>query len=189
MTRGIAIVCALGLTAALLLGYLVLRKRHAERLRAEQAVAEQANKPAPPPQIQLFADDAMIKGSQVLLGGTVVNISAEKLTNVSVVLELRRRKDNVSETRTLQVEPRDLAPQEQGRYSVTVPSGDYRETRVIHIKSGARADEVAFKILPGAQRPLEKPTQTTKTIIVKPSPRRDKGEEFINTPDNPVTIP
>lgn len=189
MTRGIAIICALGLTAALLLGYMMLRKRHAERLRAEQAAQEQATKPAPPPQIQLFVDDAMIKGSQVVLGGTIVNISGEKLTNLSVELELKRRKDNRSETRTLQVEPRDLSPQEQGRYSVTVPSEDYRETRVLHIKSGSRTDEVAFKILPGAQRPLERPTQTTKTIIVKPSPRRGKGEEFINTPDTPVTIP
>src|SRR4051794_20487486 len=92
-TRSIAIVFALGLTGALLLGYLVLRKRHAERLRAEQAAKTQAVKPAPSPQIQLFVDDAMIKGSQAVLGGTVLNISGEKLSDLAIELELKRRKD------------------------------------------------------------------------------------------------
>jgi hypothetical protein len=189
MPRVIAIICALGLTAALLLGYLVLRRRHAERLQAEQAAQTQAAKPAPSPLFQLFVDDAMIKGPQAVLGGTVLNISGEKLTDLSIELELKRRKDGVSELRTLQVEPHDLAPQEQGRYSLSVPSGDYRETRVLHLKSGSRTGEIAFKIVPGAQRPPERLPQTTKTIIVKPPPRRGKGEEFINTPDTPVTVP
>ncbi len=189
MTRGIAILCALGLTAALLTGYLLLRRRHAERLQAEQAAQTQAAKPAPTPQLQLFVDDAMIKGTQAVLAGTALNISGEKLTDLSVELELKRRKDGVSELRTLQVEPHDLAPQEQGRYSLSVTSGDYRETRVLHIKSGSRSGEIAFKIVPGAQRPPERLPQTTKTIIVKPTPRRGKGEEFINTPDTPVTVP
>lgn len=190
MTRGIAILCALGLTAALTLGYLALRKRHAEKLRAEQQAAQaQEPKPAPSPLLQLFVDDAMIKGSQAVLGGTVLNISGEKLTGISVELELKRRKDGGTETRTLTVEPRDLSPQEQGRYSLSVPSGDYRETRVLHIRGGnGGAGEIAFKMLPGAQRPPEKPPET-KVTIVKPSPKRGKGEEFINTPDTPVKIP
>ncbi|MBV9211087.1 MAG: hypothetical protein JOZ52_10685 [Acidobacteria bacterium] len=188
-TRGIAILCALGLTAALTMGYLVLRKRHAEKVRAEeQAAAVQEAKPAPAPLLQLFVDDAMIKGSQAVLGGTLLNISGGKLTDLSVELELKRRKDGSSETRMLSIEPRDLDPQEQGRYALTVPSGDYRETRVIHIRSGASPNEIAFKMLPGAQRPPEKPRET-KVNIVKPTPKRGKGEEFINTPDTPVKIP
>jgi hypothetical protein len=172
------------------MGYLVLRKRHAEKLRAEQQAAQaQEAKPAPTPLLQLFVDDAMLKGSQAVLGGTILNISGEKLTDLSVELELKRRKDGGSETRTLTVEPRELSPQEQGRYTLSVPSGDYRETRVLHIRSGnSGAGEIAFKMLPGAQRPPEKPPET-KVTIVKPSPKRGKGEEFINTPDTPVKIP
>src|SRR6267143_1492704 len=45
---------------------------------------------------------------------------------------------------------------------------------------------IPFKTLPGAQRPLEK-TPDGKTIVVsRPRPR---GEEFINTPDNPAKVP
>jgi hypothetical protein len=189
MTRGIAIACALGLTAALTMGYLMLRKRHAERLRAEQQAAQaQEAKPAPSPLLQLFVDDAMIKGAQAVLGGTVLNISGEKLTDLSVELELKRRKDSGSEIRTLIVEPRELSPQEQGRYALNVPSGEYRESRVLHIRSGGGSGEIPFKMLPGAQRPPEKPPETKVTAVKQP-PKRGKGEEFINTPDTPVKIP
>ncbi len=188
-TRGIAFLFAIGLTAALLAGYMFLRWRHAERLRKEQAAQNQQIKPAPVPVLQIFLDDAMIKGSSAVLGGTIVNISKEKLTGLSVELELKRRKDGSSEMRTINVEPRDLEPEQQGRYSVSVPSGEYRESRVLHIKSDNHSGEVAFKTAPGAQRPPERIPQTGKTIIVKPSPSRGKGEEFINTPDNPVRVP
>ena len=188
-TRSVAFLCALGLTAALLIGYMALRWRHAERLRAEKAAQEQAIKPAPIPEIQVFLDDAMIKGSQAVLGGTIQNISKSPLTNLSVEMELKRRKDGVSEVRSLPVEPRDLAPDEQGRFSLTVTSGAFRESRVLHIKSSTRSGEIAFKTVPGAQRPPERLPETSRTIVIKPTPRREKGEEFINTPDNPTTVP
>ena len=189
LTRGIAILCALGLTASLLIGYLILRRRHAERLRAEQAAQTQAVKPAPVPVLQLFIDDAMIKGSQAVLGGTVQNISVEKQTGLTVSVELKRRKDGAAEVRSVPLEPRDLEPEAFGRYSLTVPSGEYRESRVLQIKSDRHSGELAFKTSHGSQRPPERLPQTGKTIIVKPSPSRGKGEEFINTPDNPVKVP
>ncbi len=189
LTRGIAILFALGLTAALLIGYMLLRRRHAERLHREQAAQTQPDKPAPVPLLQLFMDDAMIKGSQAVLGGTVQNISKEKQTGLLIELELKRRKDGVAEVRSVHLEPRELEPEAQGRYSLTVPSGMYRESRVLHIKSDKHPGEIAFKTSPGAQRPPERLPQTGKTIIVKPSPSRGKGEEFINTPDNPVRVP
>jgi hypothetical protein len=157
-------------------------------LRREQAAQTPAAKPVPSPEVQLFVDEAMIKGSQAVLAGTLQNISQEKLSDITVELELKRRKDGALETRTLPLEPRDLAPDAQGRYALTVPSGEYRESRVLHIKTSSRAHEVAFKTAPGAQRPPERP-QASKTIVVAPSPRRGKGEEFINTPDNPVAVP
>jgi hypothetical protein len=188
-TRGVAFLFAIGLTAALLAGYMFLRWRHAERMRKEQAAQTQPAKPAPVPVLQVFLDDAMIKGSSAVLGGTLVNISKEKLTGLSVELELKRRKDGSSEMRTINVEPRDLEPEQQGRYSLSVPSGEYRESRVLQIKSDNHSGEMAFKTAPGAQRPPERLPQTGKTIIVKPAPSRGKGEEFINTPDNPVRVP
>lgn len=187
-TRGIALLFALGLTAALLGGYMALRWRHAKRVEAEQAAENQKAKPTPSPKLQLFVDEAMMKGSQAVIAGTLLNISNEKLTDLTVEVELKRRKDGVPEKRTLKVEPSDLEPEAQGRYSISVPSGEYRESRVLQVKSNARSNEVAFKTVPGAQRPPERLPQTTKTIIVKPTPHRGKGEEFINTPDTPVTV-
>lgn len=188
-TRGVAFLCALGLTAALLAGYMFLRWRHAERVRKEQAALNQPANPAPEPMLQVFLDDAMIKGSNAVLGGTIQNISREKLSGLSVELELKRRKDGSAEIRTVPLEPRDLAPEALGRYTLSVPSGEYRESRVLQIKSDKSAGLVAFKTAPGAQRPAERLPQTGKTIVVKPTPGRSKGEEFINTPDNPVRVP
>jgi hypothetical protein len=186
-TRGIAILFAIALTAALLIGYMALRRRHAERLRSEEAAQNPPVKPALPTKVQLFVDDAMIKGSQVVIGGLLYNVSQENLSNLEVELELKRRKDGRSEKRTLTVDPRDLAPNEQGRYALSVPSGEYRESRVVNIRSGSRLEEVGFKSVPGAQRPPER-TPSGKTIIVK-NPSRGKEEEFINTPDSPQSVP
>lgn len=186
--RAVAILLALGLTAAVLFGYMLLRRRHAERLRSEQPPQAQPAKPSPSPVIQAFIDEAMIKGSQALIGGTLHNISTERLSDLRVEIELKRRKDGSSEIRTLPVEPNSLAPDGQGRYSLTISSKEYRESRLLHIKSGASAEMVAFKNAPGAQRPPERP-QTGKTIVIKPSPKKGNGEEFINTPDSPIAVP
>lgn len=187
-TRGVAILCALGLTAALMTGYAFLRWRHAKQLRAEEASQAQLQKPSPSPQAQVFLDDAMIKGSQAVLGGTIQNISPVKLTGLTVELELKRRSDGVSEIRTLAVEPSDLEPQQQGRYALNVSSHEFRESRVKRIKTGLTSGDIPFRIVQGAQRPNER-LPDNKTVIVKPSPKHNKGEEFINTPDNPVSVP
>ena len=186
--RVLAIVCAILITFGLMLGYAYLRWRHAERIRAEEAAMAPVQKPSPLPQAQVFVDDAMIKGSQVVIGGTIQNISSNKLTGLTVDIELKRRKDGGSELRTLQLDPSDLDPSQQGRYALNVPSHEFRESRVQRIKTGQTSADVPFKVLPGAQRPPER-LPSGKTIIVKPSPRRTNGEEFINTPDNPVRVP
>jgi hypothetical protein len=189
LTRTVAVICAIAFTAALLTGFLVLRWRHEKRLRAEQAAKAQAEKPAPIPVLQIFMDDAMIKGSQAIIGGTVQNISKETFAGLIVDLELKRRKDGVAEIRSLKLEPASLGPEQQGRYSVAIPSGQYRESRVAQIRSESRSIELAFKTTPGARRPPERTHDSGKTVIVNPSPRRSNGEEFINSPDNPVRVP
>jgi hypothetical protein len=182
--------CALAVTGGLLAGYMYLQRRHAERTRAmQQAMAPPEKPPAIPPRAQVFEDEAMLKGAQAVIGGTVRNISNETLSDLSVELELTRRKDGSNERRTLALVPKDLAPDQQGRYSLSVLKRDYRSAHLVRLKSGAGAAEIAFKTAPGAQRPPESPPKATETVIVNQSaPRKGSGEEFINTPDNPGTI-
>ncbi|HEX8141744.1 MAG TPA: hypothetical protein VF553_04055 [Pyrinomonadaceae bacterium] len=188
-----ALVCAVAITGALFAGYVYLRRRHAENERAQQQQQQQsqaptASRPTGPPLLQVYEDDALIKGSQALVGATVVNISAETLTDITVELELRRRTGGATETRSLALTPKDLAPEQQGRYALTVLSRDYSYARLIRIKSGARSTDIPFKSLPGAQRPPERPSQPKTVVVPRPTPRKGE-EEFINTPDNPSRVP
>jgi hypothetical protein len=184
-----AVVCALVITASLFAGYLYLRRRHAEQERAsQQAQASQESKPMGPALIQVYEDDALLKGSQAILGGTLVNISTETLTDMSVELELRRRGGGGTETRSLPLVPADLTPSQQGRYTLTVPSRDYSNARLVRIKSKAHGDGLVFKSAPGAQRPPEPPPQSKVVIVPRPSPRKGE-EEFINSPSDPARVP
>jgi hypothetical protein len=186
----IAIISALAVTGGLFAGYMFLKKRHADQVNAQrQAETPPASKPAAPPVLQVYVDDAMLKGSQTIIGGTLVNISQEPISNLSVELELRARKGGNVETRAVSVEPQNLAPNQQGRYSLKLATRDYSHARLLRIKSGSRADEVAFKSMPGAQRPPEVIKPEVKTTIVKQPPKRGNGEEFINTPDTPARVP
>jgi hypothetical protein len=180
--------CALAVTGGLLAGYMYLQRRHAERTRAtQQAMATPEKPPAIPPQAQIYEDEAMLKGAQAIIGGTVRNISNQTLADLSVELELTRRQDGSNEQRILPLEPKNLAPDQQGRFSLSVLKRDYRSAHVVRLKSGAGSAEVAFKTAPGAQRPPERTPDTT-VIVNQSAPRKNTGEEFINTPDNPATI-
>jgi hypothetical protein len=188
----IAFLAALLVTSLLLGGYFILRSRHAQQtLEAQKQQEQQAQaqaKPAPQPELKIYEDQAMIKGAQVVVGGTVENISKAPLTDISLELELTRRANGATESRTLALTPKDLAPGEQGKYSLTVLSRDYKRARILRVKSGARSDELAFATAQGNQRPAGPPQQNTKTIIVnRPAPRDGNGD-FINTPDTPTTI-
>jgi Tfp pilus assembly protein PilN len=183
----IAFIAALAVTASLLLGYMYLRRRHAEQTLTAQQTNQTANsKPIVPAKVQVYEDEAMIKGGKALIGGTLHNISQETFSDLSVELELTRRKDNSKEKRTLKIEPKDLAPDQQGRYSLSVLSRDYKSARLTAIRSGASASEIAFHTAAGARRPPEK--IQPKTVIVNRPPPRKPGEEFLNTPNNPVTV-
>ena len=183
---------ALALTGGLFAGYLYLRKRHAEQVNAEsqKSAAAATSAPAPSPEVHVFVDDVLIQGPQRILGGTVQNISAGTLNDLSVEIELKRRRDNGTETQSVPLTPKDLSPNQQGRYALKVFSQDYGSLRVVRVSSGSRRpSEIAFKSSPGAQRPPEYPKQEVKTIIVKKPARRENGEEFINDPNNPARVP
>src|SRR5438105_990626 len=112
----IGLLCALVITGLVLGGYAMLRKRHAQQVLAtaknEQPPAVQ---PKGPNRAQILVDEAMIKGDQTIVGGTVKNISNDALPGLSVQLELRRRKDGKTELVSVPVEPSQLKPQEEGR--------------------------------------------------------------------------
>lgn len=182
----LAVVCALALTAALFAAYMILRKRHAEQARVQEQLLNPPPTPAASPEIQAYVDDAMIRGHQSVLGGTLQNISDKKITDLSVEMSLKRRKDGSTEVRAISVEPKDLEPNQQGRYSLTVVAQDYSGARLLRVKSSSRNGELAFRTASGAQRPPER-TPQGQIIIQRPS-TRPRGEEFINTPDNPAKV-
>jgi hypothetical protein len=188
LVKIISIITALAITAALLVGFLFWRKRHEERVGVEpQAQANPVRPPALPAKVQVYMDEPVRKGPQAMISGTVQNISGQPLSNLSIEVELTRRKDAGAEVRSLEVEPKELAPEQKGRYSLAL-TGDYRSIKLLHIKSGTDSNEIGFKTAPGAARPVERAPEPKTIIVGKPSAPK-QGEEFINTPDNPARVP
>ncbi len=152
---------------------------------AESRQAAQPQQQAP--QAQIVADEAMLRKPYAVLGGTVRNVGAEKLGGLVIEFELRRRSDGNTERREVPLQPADIAPGGEAKYSLKVLSDEFASWRVARLRSGEQ--ELAHQILPGAKRPPER-TPDGKTIIVK-APRKSDGagEEFINTPDTAVSVP
>ncbi|HLL15702.1 MAG TPA: hypothetical protein VK388_11600 [Pyrinomonadaceae bacterium] len=183
-----AIACALAVAAALLVGYRHLRARQLALVRVAQQT-EQAPKIVAPPEAQIFEDEARLKGSQALITGTIRNISDKRLEALSLEMELKRRGNSQAvERRNIKVEPADIAPGEEGRYTLSLASSEWSGARVLSLNSGRRTEAIAFKSAVGARRPPERLPEGNPKVVIVPRPR-PKGEEFINTPDNPTRIP
>ena len=184
-----AIACARAVAVALLIGYRALRARQLERVRATQ-LATQAAKINAPPEAQIFEDEARLKGSDAIISGTIRNISDKKLEDLSVEMELKRRTPAAQDTerRRIDVEPASLDPGAEGRYSMNLRASEWSGARVLNLNSAKRPETIAFKSAVGARRQPERLPQGNPKIVVVPRPR-PKGEEFINTPDNPTRIP
>src|SRR5215203_4357673 len=102
----LAVVCAVGITAILLVGYGYIRKYHAEKVLANATpppVAETG--PKGPPLAHVIVDEPTLDKGMTTIGGVVKNISKQELSGISVVLELRRRKDGGVEESSLAVTP------------------------------------------------------------------------------------
>src|SRR4030095_7899324 len=127
----------------------------------------------------------MLKGSETLIGGTVKNISQEELSNVTVELELRRRKDGNVELKSLLLEPSLLRPDEEGRYSIKLLAQEYGGVRLLGLRSGPDSALLAYTSGPGLKRPLER-TESKTIVVQRPA---SKGEDLINSPDNPGRVP
>lgn len=183
----ISIIAAITVAAGLLIGVLVWRKWHEEKTIVEKQPPAEAQRAALPAKVQIYMDEPVRKGSQALVSGTVQNISNETLSNITVEVELSHKKDTGTELRSLEVSPKELVPDQKGKYALTL-EGDYRSYKLLRIKSGPKTEEIGFIPAPGAKRPVERASEPKTIIVNRPSSPR-KGEEFINTPDNPARIP
>lgn len=175
----IAAIAALVVTALVLSGYLLLRRRHAQTTAQMTPVAEVRQ----PPKALITVDEAMLQGGKTILGGTVKNTSAEQLDGLAVELELKRRNDATAEVQLIALQPTQLAPQQEGRYSVQLKAQDYSFAKLVGLKAGPNV--VPYTTAPGQKRPPERLESKTVTIG-KPA---SKPGEFLNSPDNPARVP
>ncbi|HEX8292144.1 MAG TPA: hypothetical protein VF570_10335, partial [Pyrinomonadaceae bacterium] len=154
----------------------------------QQKAARATPTPKPSPEAHVFLDEARLMKPYAVVGGSVQNVGKERLEKLSVEVELRRRADSGVETREIKVEPGDLEPGQQGKFSLRVLSEEWSGSRVIGLKSGVRSQEVAFRSLPGAKRPPER-VKNDVVIVNAPAKKRSSGDDFINTPDTPYSVP
>jgi hypothetical protein len=83
-------------------------------------------------------------------------------------------------------EATELAPDASARYKLEIAVQDYSSVTFSKVLVSDPHVAVAFKAMPGAERPpMDAPA--SKTVVVsKPVP---KGEEFLNTEKNPGKVP
>ncbi|PYS47867.1 MAG: hypothetical protein DMF68_14880 [Acidobacteria bacterium] len=128
LVKVVSILAAILITGGLLTGFLIWRKKHEEQLAVTQAAQTKAARPALPAKVQVFMDDAIRKGPQVTISGTVQNISNEKLSNVKLQSEevgfkpaqgAKRPVEHPPETKTIIVD-RPSSPK-QGEEFINTP--------------------------------------------------------------------
>jgi hypothetical protein len=181
----LAVICAVAITAVLLVGYGYVRKYHAQRILANNTPPPVADSgPKGPPLAHVVVDEPTLSQGMTTIGGVVKNISKQELTNLSVVLELRRRKDGGLEESLLPVTPVQLQPDQEGVYSMKAPAQDFASIRLAGLKADPQSTLVAYSSSQGKKRPPER--LEPRTIVVK---RAGKPGEFINSPDNPTRVP
>jgi hypothetical protein len=181
----LAVVCAVAVTAILLAGYAYFRKYHAQEVIANSTPPPAVETgPKGPPLAHVVIDEPSLSKGTTTIGGVVKNISKQDLTGLSVVIELRRRKDSGIEETLLPVTPAQLQPEQEGSYSLKVSAQDYASIRLAGLKADPQSTLIAFNSSQGKKRTPER--LEPRTIVVK---RNGKPGEFLNTPDNPGRVP
>jgi hypothetical protein len=182
----LGIVCAVAITALLLVGYAYIRKRHIKQTLANDANAVTATDSGPkgPPLANVAMDDPLLEKGTTIIGGTVTNISQQDLNSLTLKVELRRRKDGGIEQTSIPVDPANLKPQQQGVYLLRVPAQSYGSIRLVGLGADPASTLIAYSSSPGKKR---SPERLQPTIVVT-RPGSHNGE-FINTPENPVRVP
>ena len=180
----LGIVCAVAVTALLIAGYAYIRRSHAQRILAETPPPVAESSPKGPPLAHVVVDEPTLDKGFTIIGGVVKNTSDRELSGVSVVIELKRRKDGGIEEEALKVTPAVLKPQEEGVYSMKASAQDFGSVRLAGLKADPESSVIAYTSAQGKKRPPER--FEPRTIVVK---RSGKPGEFINTPDNPGRVP
>lgn len=181
----LAAVCAVAVTAVLLVGYGYIRKYNAQKLIASNTpppVVETG--PKGPPLAHVVIDEPSLSKGMTTIGGVVKNISKQELTGLSVVVELRRRKDGGLEESVLPVTPSQLQPEQEGSYSVTLAAQSVASIRLVGLKTEPQSTLIAYSSSQGKKRTPER--LEPRTVVVK---RSGKPGEFLNSPDNPGRVP
>lgn len=178
-------ILAVALTGGVFAGYTYLRNKHAREVAAKVASQSVSAEPKGPPQALITIDDAMLRGGKTVLGGAVKNTSAQKLGPLFIELELKRRKDAGIDTKLVALEPAEIAPQQEARYSIELNTQDYGSARVGALKAEGISQPLAYSTSQGRKRPPER--LESKTISVDKRPA--KRDEFLNSADNPARIP
>jgi len=179
----VGMLCALLLTGSVCGGYLYLRKRHERQVAAAVAAQKVEKEKA---KVEVAVDEARTEGKRSILSGTILNISNDTLHNVAVELQLRRRTGGGTETRRVIPESTELAPAGKTRYRLELAVQDYNSATFSRVVTGDAHLAVAFKAIPGAERP-PLPAPAGKTIIIpRPAP---KDGEFLNSEQNPGKVP
>lgn len=181
----LGIVCAVAVTALLIAGYLFVRRYHTRQILAQNTPPPVADAgPKGPPLAHVVVDEPTLEKGFTVIGGAVKNISDRELSSISVVIELRRRKDGGIEEAVLPVTPPVLQPQQEGAYSLKAPSEDFASIRLAGLKAEPQSTLIAYTSSHGKKRPPER--FEPKVVVVK---RSGRPGEFINTPDNPGRVP
>ena len=181
----LAVVCAVGVTAILLAGYGYIRKYHAQQVIADNTPPPVGDTgPKGPAVAHIVVDEPTLEKGMTTIGGVVRNISKQELSGLSVVIEMRRRKDSGIEEAVLPVTPTPLQPQQEGSYSVKVSAQEFASVRLAGLKADPQSSLIAYSSSQGKKRTPER--LEPRTIVVK---RGSKPGEFINSPDNPGRVP
>ncbi len=181
----LAVVCAVAVTALLLVGYGFIRKYHAQNVLAENTpppVVESG--PKGPPLAHVVIDEPTLSNGMTTIGGVVKNISKQELTNLSVVIELRNRKNGGLEESVLPVKPAQLQPEQEGSYAVTLPVQRVASIRLAGVKAHPQSTLIAYSSSQGKKRTPER----LQPEVVKRGSSGKPGE-FLNSPDNPARVP
>ena len=181
----LAVVCAVALTAILLTGYALIR-RYYERQKLANAAAAAAAEPIPkgPALAHVVIDEPTLEKNMTTIGGVVKNVSGQQLSGLSVMLELRRRKDGKTEQTVLPVSPGQLQPQQEGEYAAKFSISEFASVRLAGVQADPQSTVIVHSSSQGKRRPPER--LQPQIVITK---RSAKPGEFINTPDNPGRVP
>lgn len=180
----LAVVCAVAVTAVLLVGYGYIRKYHAQKVLTNNTPPVVETGPKGPALAHVVIDEPSLSKGMTTIGGVVKNISKQELTNLSVVIELRRRKDGGLEETVLPVTPTQLQPEQEGSYSVTMPAQNVASIRLVGVKADPQSALIAYSSSQGKKRTPER--LEPRPVVVK---RSGKPGEFLNSPDNPGRVP